>query len=96
MHVYAMCMLTRRLQILISPEQQRRLDAAAKRRGTSVAAIIREAIDVRLGQAPEEQRLRSVGEMRAARGGRFVPPEELERIVEQERDDALPLPGRHR
>lgn len=89
-------MLTKRLQILISREQQRRLDAAAKRRGTSVGAIIREAIDARLGQAPEEQRLQSVGEMRAARGGRFLLPDELERIVEQERDAALLSPGRRR
>lgn len=91
-----MRMLTKRLQILISVEQQRRLDAAAKRRGTSIGALIREAIDARLGQAPEEQRLRAVAEMRAARGGRFVPPAELERIVEQERDDAFPLPGSRR
>lgn len=89
-------MLTKRLQILISRDQQRRLDAAAKRRGTSVGALIREAIDARLGQAPEEQRLRVVAEMRAVRGGRFVPPAEIERIVEQERDDALPKPGRRR
>lgn len=88
-------MLTKRLQILISAEQQRRLAAAAKRRGTSVGALIREAIDARLGRAPEEQRLRAVAEMRTARGGRFVPPDELERIVEQERDDAL-LPRRRR
>lgn len=94
--MYAMCMLTKRLQILISREQQRRLDVAAKRRGTSVGALIREAIDARLGQAPEEQRLRAVAEMRAARGGPFVSPAELELIVEQERDDALPQSGRRR
>lgn len=91
-----MCMLTERLQILLSREQRRRLETAARLRGTSVGAFIREAIDARLGQAPRERRLRAVAEMRAARGGRFVPPDELERIVDREREATLRPEGRGR
>lgn len=38
-------MLTRRLQILLDEERYRRVAAAARARGTSVATVIREAID---------------------------------------------------
>ena len=41
-----MCMLDRRLQILIDETRYRRLAARARERNTSVAAVIREAIDV--------------------------------------------------
>lgn len=41
-----MCMLDRRLQILIDEPRYRRLAARARERNTSVAAVIREAIDV--------------------------------------------------
>jgi hypothetical protein len=40
-----MCMLTRRLQILIDEPRYRRLRAEARERKTSVAAVIRDAID---------------------------------------------------
>jgi hypothetical protein len=40
-----MLMLGRRLQILIDEPRYRRLAAAARSRGTSVATIVREAID---------------------------------------------------
>ena len=40
-----MCMLSRRLQILIDEERYERLERAAQRRNSSVAAAIREAID---------------------------------------------------
>ena len=40
-----MCMLERRLQILLDEERYRRVAAAAQRRGVSVARVIREAID---------------------------------------------------
>lgn len=41
-----MCMLERRLQILIDEPRYRRVSARARERGTSVAAVIREAIDI--------------------------------------------------
>lgn len=40
-----MCMLDRRVQILLDADRYRRLAAEAAARGTSVAAIVREAID---------------------------------------------------
>lgn len=40
-----MCMLERRLQILLDDERYRRVSAQARRRGVSVARVIREAID---------------------------------------------------
>ena len=40
-----MCMLTRRLQILIDEERYARLEREAGRTNRSVAAILREAID---------------------------------------------------
>lgn len=40
-----MCMLNRRLQILIDEPRYRRLRAEARDRKTSVAAVIRDAID---------------------------------------------------
>lgn len=43
-----MCMYGRRLQILLDEGRYRRVEAAAKERKTSVAAVIREAIDVAL------------------------------------------------
>lgn len=46
-----MCMLERRLQILIDEERYRRLLARAKERHLSVAAVVREAIDSSLPTA---------------------------------------------
>jgi hypothetical protein len=43
-----MLMLERRLQILLDEKRYRRLAAAAKARKTSVAAVVREAIDLAL------------------------------------------------
>jgi hypothetical protein len=43
-----MCMLERRLQILLDEERYRRVADQARRRGVSVARIIREAIDAML------------------------------------------------
>jgi hypothetical protein len=40
-----MCMLTHRLQILIDDERYERVRAVAQQRGTSVASVIREALD---------------------------------------------------
>ena len=91
-----MHMFGERLQILVSRDQRRRLVAEAKRRRTSVGAVIREAIDARLGGAPTAQRLRAVAEIRAMRGGRFLPPDALDRVVEEERDQAIQTDHRRR
>lgn len=56
-----MCMLTHRLQILLDDERYERVQALARQRGTSVATVIREAIDRGL---PAAQRRRSAAARR--------------------------------
>jgi hypothetical protein len=82
-------MLNERLQLLITRDQRRRLEAEARRRRTSVGAVIRQAIDERLGGAAPEQRVRAVAEIRAMTGGRYLPPDALDRIVDEEREQVL-------
>lgn len=77
-------MYTERLQILVSPEQRRRLEATARRRGESVSALIRDAVDQHLGSVDPADRLESLDAIRAMHG-RFLPVGELERLVEEER-----------
>ena len=79
-----MCMFSERLQILISPEQRRRLETEARRRGTSVAALIREAVDLHLGPPARGERQRAIAGIRMMHG-RPLSPEELEGLVEQDR-----------
>lgn len=82
-------MLRERLQILISPEQRRRLEQEAVRRRTSVAAVIREAIDAQLGAVRPEDRREAVEAIRSMQGA-ALSPEEIEALVEEERRKALP------
>lgn len=79
-----------RLQILIEPEQRQRLEMEAKRRGASVAALIREAIDARFGAVRREDRLQGLEEIRRLRGS-FLPPAELDRLVDQEREEQIEI-----
>jgi hypothetical protein len=90
-----MCMYTVRLQLLISPEQRRRLEIEAKRRKSSVASVIREAIDARLGSIAPEQRIRAVEEIGRMKG-KFIPPGELRRLIDEEHEQALPRPAGRR
>jgi predicted transcriptional regulator len=50
-----MCMLTHRLQILLDEERYARVAELARQRGSSVAAVIREAIDHGLPAAPRRR-----------------------------------------
>ncbi len=81
-------MFTERLQVLMTRAQRRRLEDEARQRGTSVGALIREAVDARARRAPLPERLRAMGEIRAMRG-RYLPVEALERIVDAEREAPL-------
>lgn len=56
-----MRMLTHRLQLLLDDERYERVQALARQRGTSVATVIREAIDRGL---PATQRRRSAAARR--------------------------------
>ncbi len=89
-------MLTERLQVLMSKEQRRRLETEAKRRRSSVGALIREAIDARVASATPEERARAIAEIKTMRGGRFLPPSELERIIDEERERSPKQPRRKR
>jgi hypothetical protein len=60
-----MLMLERRLQILLDEARYRRLAAAARGRKTSVAAIVREAIDQAL-PADIERKRRAADDLLAA------------------------------
>jgi hypothetical protein len=52
-----MCMvLERRFQILLDESRYRRVESAARARGTSIATVIREAIDVALPADLERKR----------------------------------------
>jgi predicted DNA-binding protein len=85
-----MSMLTERLQILISPDQRRRLEAEAERRGSSVASVVREAIDTRLAGPTREDRMKAVEEI-AAMKGRYLSVEEMHTIIAEERERNFPL-----
>jgi hypothetical protein len=90
-----MHMFTERLQILVSKEQRRRLEREAKRRKSSVASVIRDAVEAELGGISREDRLRAVGAIGQLRGAPFLPPEELEREIDLARRDEIErgLPG---
>lgn len=89
--VYAMHMFSELLQLLVTPEQRRRLEAEARRRDTSVASLVREAVDARYATATRDERLAAAGEI-ARLEGSFLEPSELNRLVEEERDAALGHP----
>ena len=78
-------MLTERLQILVSPDQRLRLEAEARRRGTSVGALVREAVDAQLGGFSQEERLKALDDIRQMRAD-LLGPDELNRIVAEERE----------
>ncbi len=80
-------MLSERLQILVTPEQRRRLQSEARERGASVGGLVREAIDARFGGFSREEKVKAVEEIAAMEGGHFIPPDELNRIFEEEHDE---------
>lgn len=87
--MYDMSMLTKRLQILVTPQQRRRLATEAQRRGSSVGELVRAAIDSIVGGVSAEERQRAVEEIALMEPGRFVGPDELNRWIESEHQ--LPL-----
>jgi len=81
-------MLKERLQILVSTDQRRRLEQEARRRGTSVGSVIRDAVDAQLGGPTAEDRRAALDDILAMRG-RFAPPDELNRIAASEHEEQL-------
>lgn len=84
-------MFNERLQLLITPEQRRHLEGEARRTGSSIGALVRDAIDARFGTTAVEERRGAVEEITAMRGT-FLPVDELEAIVDEERDRAADPP----
>lgn len=87
-----MHMLNERLQILVTAEQRRTLEAEAGRRGASVGALVREAIDARFDTVDRERRRAAFEELQRIGGrnrGLVVPLDELEELIEQSRTDEI-------
>jgi hypothetical protein len=82
-----MHMLKERLQILVSAEQKRRLQAEARTRGESVGGLVREAIDERYGKRKykysQAKRKAALERIRSGPTIPFITPEELNRITEE-------------
>ena len=55
-----MSALTKRIQVLLSSDQHKRLETIAKARGTSIGALIREAVEKSYLQSDKEERLKAV------------------------------------
>ena len=65
---YDVCMYSERLQILVSPEQRRRLELEAKARGVSISAIVRAAVDTTLPRRfSHDERIRAANQIAAMR-----------------------------
>jgi len=79
-------MITERVQILLTPEQRRRLEDEARRQARSVASLVREAIDARFGTVSRQERLAAVEAIATMSGGRYLTPEQINRAVEEERE----------
>jgi hypothetical protein len=60
-----MSILTRRVQVLLSPDQLARLQAIAQTRGESVGALIRKAVEVVYFHRQPEKRREAVERMAA-------------------------------
>lgn len=63
-----MCMFSERTQVLLSPEQLERVKRIARRDGTSVGAVIRDAIDAFVW-APADARERAIDRILAMDDG---------------------------
>ncbi len=79
-----------RLQILVDREQRRGLDAEADRLGASVGAVVRQAIDARLGGGARQRRVKAVEEMSRAARGEVPSLEQIDQILDEERSTNQP------
>jgi hypothetical protein len=92
-------MLDQRLQILVTSDQRRRLEHEARRRGTSVGRVVRDAVDAQLGGVTQEER-QAAFEAIAAMRGRFLFPEDatpegIDRLAASEHEEELDEMLRH-
>jgi len=87
--VYALHMFSERLQILVSKEQRRRLEAEARRRKASVASVIRGAVDAELGGRAREDRMQAVAAIRQIKGIPNLSPEDLRKAIDEARTEGI-------
>jgi hypothetical protein len=93
-------MYTERLQILLSPDQRRRLDEHSKEQGRSVGSLVREAVDRAYPERPKwrprprSERIAAVERIRAMKvPGPLPSAEELDRIHEEGIEDRMRRAG---
>ncbi len=79
--MYAVCMYSERLQLLLTPEQKRRLEEEALRQGTSVAQVIRAALDAHYGTVSRRSREEAARRL-TERGAEFLAFDEIEAELE--------------
>jgi hypothetical protein len=84
-----MRMYSERLQILVSKEQRRRLEREAKRRKSSVASVIRDAVEAELGGISREDRMQAVEAIAGFSGAAYLSPADLEREIERSHADEI-------
>ncbi len=81
-------MALERMQVLVRPDQRRRLEAVAKAGHTSVAAIVREAIDEHVGRKrTREESLAALERLEALPPIEHIPPDELRELIDSRFDD---------
>ncbi|MGH7881892.1 MAG: hypothetical protein ACREN8_03150 [Candidatus Dormibacteraceae bacterium] len=82
-------MISERVQILLTPEQRERLQEESLLKRRSVASLVREAIEARFGVVSREKRIAAANAITSMKGTPSYTPEELNRLVESEREEML-------
>jgi len=81
-----MSMLTERLQVLIEQAQRQRLEREAAARGTSVATLVREAIELAFPTTSDEKRRAADVILSASAGWAPDDPSDIKRMTDEEHD----------
>lgn len=83
-------MYSQRMQILITPEQRRRLEDESRSTGVSVAALVRAALDARYGSGPtREERMAAAEYLTTGGTAEHIPIEELNELIDSRFDDEM-------
>jgi predicted DNA-binding protein len=83
-------MASERLEVRLDEEHRRRLDVILARRGTPLAAVVREMIDQTYEEVCREERRKAVEELRAMAIGDAVEPDVMCRQLDEAHDPGLP------
>lgn len=81
-------MYSERMQILLPPEQRRRLEHEAQATGKSISALIREAIDARYPTVTREERIAAAEYIASLRAD--IPPiDELLALIDESHTEEI-------